>query len=65
MRHALDPGIESTKAHLDMLRNQKAGFVNRVTPIMGGVEDHTHPTDSTRRLVIEGTVLMGGLDIKN
>jgi hypothetical protein len=39
--------------------------VNRVTPILGGVDDHTHSTGSGKRLVIEGTVLMGGLDIKN
>jgi predicted membrane protein len=39
--------------------------INRVTPIMGGVEDHTHATDGNKRLVIEGTVLMGGLSIKN
>src|SRR2546421_6111096 len=39
--------------------------VNRVTPIMGGVEDRTRPTDSNKRLVIEGTVLMGGLEINN
>ena len=39
--------------------------VNRVTPVMGGVKDHTHSTDSDKRLVIEGTVLMGGLDIRN
>ena len=39
--------------------------VNRVTPIMGGVDDHTHSTGSNKRLIIEGTVLMGGLEIKN
>ena len=39
--------------------------INRVTPIMGGVEDHTHSSDVNKRLVIEGTVLMGGLSIKN
>jgi predicted membrane protein len=39
--------------------------VNRVTPVLGGVEDHTHSTGGNKRLVIEGTVLMGGLDIKN
>ena len=39
--------------------------INHVTPIMGGVEDHTHSTDGNKRLVIEGTVLMGGLTIKN
>jgi predicted membrane protein len=39
--------------------------VNRVSPVMGGVTDHTHSKDGNQRLVIEGTVLMGGLDIKN
>lgn len=39
--------------------------VNRVTPVMGGVNDRTHPRDSNKRLVIEGTVLMGGLEIQN
>ena len=39
--------------------------VNRVTSIMGGVKDHTRATDSNKRLVVEGTVLMGGLEIKN
>lgn len=28
----LDPGINSARDHLDMLRNQKAAFVNRITP---------------------------------
>ena len=39
--------------------------VNHVTPVMGGVQDHTRSTDGNKRLVIEGTVLMGGLKIKN
>jgi hypothetical protein len=30
----LDPGIQSAKNHLDELKNQKAAFVNRVTPIV-------------------------------
>lgn len=30
----LDPGIQSAKAHLDELRNQKAVYVGRVTPII-------------------------------
>lgn len=30
----LDPGIASAKAHLETLRNQKAGFVDRVNPII-------------------------------
>ena len=30
----LDPGIQSAKEHLEKLRNDKAAFVNRVTPIV-------------------------------
>lgn len=30
----LDPGIESARAHLDTLRQQKQGFVGQVTPIV-------------------------------
>ena len=39
--------------------------VNRVEPVLGGVEDHTSSMNGNKRLVIEGTVLMGGLEIKN
>lgn len=39
--------------------------VNRVTPVLGGVSDRTHSTDENKRLVIKGTVFLGGLDIKN
>jgi hypothetical protein len=39
--------------------------VSRVTPIMGGVKDRTTSRSGNKRLVIEGTVLMGGLDIRN
>jgi hypothetical protein len=31
----------------------------------GRVEDHSRSTDSGKRLVIDGTVLMGGLEISN
>jgi predicted membrane protein len=35
-------------------------------PFMGGFEDKTHsPKDSTKRLVIKGTAVMGGVEIKN
>ena len=42
----------------------------RGTPIMGAFEDKTRPRrrddqDSTQRLVIEGMVLMGGVEIRN
>ena len=39
--------------------------VNRVEHVLGGVEEHTYSTNGNKRLVIEGTVLMGGLEIKN
>ena len=39
--------------------------INRVTPIMGGVADHSHSTESNKRLIVEGTVFMGGLNINN
>src|SRR5215831_11327192 len=39
--------------------------INHVSPFMGGVEDHSRSGDSNKRLVIEGTVFMGGLDIEN
>lgn len=39
----------------------------RVTPILGGYEDKTHPTRdaATQRLVVRGMVIMGGVEIKN
>ena len=39
--------------------------INHVTPILGGVEDHTHHGDNEKKLFLEGTVVMGGLEIKN
>jgi hypothetical protein len=40
--------------------------VNRVTAIMGGVDNKTNPLSSaTRRLVVTGTAIMGGIEIKN
>jgi len=39
---------------------------NKITPFLGGVEDHTHPTgEATERLVIKGVVVMGGIEIRN
>lgn len=39
----------------------------RVTPILGGYEDKTHPTPETtsQRLLVRGFVIMGGVEIKN
>ncbi|HVT43793.1 MAG TPA: DUF5668 domain-containing protein [Thermoanaerobaculia bacterium] len=40
--------------------------ISEVTPIMGAFEDKTRPPhDSTQRLIIRGTVIMGGIDVKN
>lgn len=41
--------------------------INRVTPVMGGVEDGTRPphTPTPHRLTIRGLVIMGGIEIKN
>jgi predicted membrane protein len=37
-----------------------------ISPIMGGYEDKTRPPkESTKRLVIKGTTIMGGIEIKN
>lgn len=39
----------------------------RLLPIMGGVEDKTRkgPAEPTKRLVVDGTVLMAGMEIRN
>lgn len=41
--------------------------INRVTPLMGGVEDNTRPphTTSEHRLTLRGLVIMGGIEIKH
>lgn len=39
--------------------------VNRVTPVLGGVEDRSHSSGGDKRLIVEGTVVMGGLQISN
>ncbi len=38
---------------------------NRIVTTMGGVEDRTHSSGGNKRLVISGTVFMGGLEIAN
>jgi len=69
-----DANIEGDEARLDVtaimggvkIRVPRTWVVvNRVTPILGGVDDNTDSADGSKRLVIEGTVLMGGLEIKN
>jgi predicted membrane protein len=38
----------------------------KVTPLLGGFEDKSHPLpDAKKRLVIRGTVIMGGVEVKN
>jgi predicted membrane protein len=41
--------------------------IGRVTPILGGVEDKTRPPQAatSQRLVLQGLVIMGGIDVKN
>lgn len=41
--------------------------INRVVPLLGGVEDKTHPPQGTtaHRLVLRGFAVMGGIDVKN
>ncbi|MGD0036862.1 MAG: DUF5668 domain-containing protein [Bacteroidota bacterium] len=37
-----------------------------VSPFMGGYDDKTrHPIENTKRLLIRGTTIMGGIEIKN
>jgi predicted membrane protein len=39
---------------------------SRVTPLLGGVEDKTTPpTTPEKHLILDGTILMGGLTVKN
>jgi hypothetical protein len=40
--------------------------VNRVSAFMGGVDNKTRPLpNATRRLVVTGTAIMGGIEVKN
>lgn len=41
--------------------------INRVVPLLGGVEDKTHPPQGamTHRLVLRGFAVMGGIEVKN
>jgi hypothetical protein len=40
--------------------------VSKVDPILGGYEDKTtSPKDELKRFVVRGTVVMGGLEVKN
>ena len=49
-----------------LLVPQAWSIVSKVMPIMGGFEDSTNPDkDYSKRLVIRGTILMGGIEVKN
>ena len=40
--------------------------VNRVTPILGGYEDRTSSApDGAPRLIIRGSAIMGGIEVRN
>lgn len=41
--------------------------IGRVTPLLGGFEDQTRPTQgaTAHKLVVRGVVLMGGVEVKN
>jgi predicted membrane protein len=41
--------------------------VSRVTPVLGGFEDKTRPSQTAipRRLIVRGMVVMGGVEVKN
>ena len=41
--------------------------INRVTPLLGGVEDKTRPPQGTtaHRLILRGFAIMGGVEVKN
>jgi predicted membrane protein len=39
---------------------------SQVVPILGGIDDKTTPAgDTSKRLVLKGTVLLGGVEVKN
>ncbi len=39
---------------------------SRLTPLLGGYDDKTHPPrDSTKRLIVRGTVALGGVEVKS
>ena len=40
--------------------------ISRVDPILGGYEDKTTPPkDDSKRFVVRGSVVMGGIEVKN
>jgi predicted membrane protein len=57
--------VSAVMGGIDLRVPRNWTVVNHVTPVMGGVDDRTNSSDSHKRLIIEGTVMMGGLDIRN
>ena len=39
--------------------------VNHISTIFGGVDNNARSSEGNKRLILEGTVVMGGVDIKN
>ncbi len=58
-------GIDAIMGGVEVRVPQNWTVVNQVNSILGGVENHTYSSGGDKRLIIEGTVLMGGLEIKN
>jgi predicted membrane protein len=51
---------------IELLVPQDWAVISKALPVMGGFVDRTNPAkDYSKRLVIRGTVLMGGLEVKN
>ncbi len=52
---------------IDVKVPQDWSVVLEGTPIMGSIEDNTHPTEaaSEKRLIVRGTAIMGGVEIAN
>jgi hypothetical protein len=52
---------------LHILIPQNWTVISNVMPILGGIADktHTNPSGATQRLILRGTVLMGGIEIGN
>ncbi len=70
-----DAVIDRAEATLDVFAMMSGLEINvppewsvesHVTPWLGGYEDKTTPVkEGTKRLIIRGTVLMGGIEVKN
>jgi hypothetical protein len=72
LREAVMSGSEATievfvtMGGIELLVPQDWAVIAKVVPVLGGFEDKTNPNkDYSKRLIIRGTVLMGGVDVKN